>query len=130
MKGTTSFVITKAVCADVSGLAPHSTGGAAHLPGMTAAMTPLPVIGVPVKPAGCSLDGVDALLSICQMPKGVPVSDVWYSTQKADGIEVVCKKCDVLSICLMPKGEPVSGVWEPLRCVLKLRGKCAVLYIC
>uniref|UniRef100_A0A6S8IX41 phosphoribosylaminoimidazole carboxylase n=1 Tax=Dunaliella tertiolecta TaxID=3047 RepID=A0A6S8IX41_DUNTE len=51
-------------------------GGAAHLPGMTAAMTPLPVIGVPVKPAGCSLDGVDALLSICQMPKGVPVATV------------------------------------------------------
>ncbi len=50
-------------------------GGAAHLPGMTASMTPLPVIGVPVKPAGCSLDGMDALLSICQMPKGVPVSD-------------------------------------------------------
>lgn len=51
-------------------------GGAAHLPGMVAAMTPLPVIGVPVKPAGCSLDGLDALLSIVQMPKGVPVATV------------------------------------------------------
>eukprot|EP00878_Enallax_costatus_P034528 GHUV01038290.1.p1 GENE.GHUV01038290.1~~GHUV01038290.1.p1 ORF type:complete len:150 (-),score=26.84 GHUV01038290.1:258-707(-) len=51
-------------------------GGAAHLPGMVAAMTPLPVIGVPVKPAGAYLDGVDALLSICQMPKGVPVATV------------------------------------------------------
>lgn len=39
-------------------------------------MTPLPVVGVPVKPAGAYLDGVDALLSICQMPKGVPVATV------------------------------------------------------
>lgn len=39
-------------------------------------MTPLPVIGVPVKPAGSHLDGVDALLSICQMPRGVPVATV------------------------------------------------------
>ncbi|KAL4429623.1 hypothetical protein ABPG77_008672 [Micractinium sp. CCAP 211/92] len=51
-------------------------GGAAHLPGMVAAMTPLPVIGVPVKPAGAHLDGVDALLSIVQMPRGVPVATV------------------------------------------------------
>jgi phosphoribosylaminoimidazole carboxylase len=51
-------------------------GGAAHLPGMVAAMTPLPVVGVPVKPAGSHLDGVDALLSICQMPRGVPVATV------------------------------------------------------
>ncbi|MBI1251758.1 MAG: 5-(carboxyamino)imidazole ribonucleotide mutase [Alphaproteobacteria bacterium] len=46
-------------------------GGAAHLPGMTAALTPLPVLGVPVKSA--ALQGVDSLLSIVQMPKGVPV---------------------------------------------------------
>ena len=51
-------------------------GGAAHLPGMVAAMTPLPVIGVPVKPSGAYLDGMDALLSIVQMPKGVPVATV------------------------------------------------------
>eukprot|EP00887_Chlorella_sp_A99_P006268 scaffold3.g6268.t1 len=51
-------------------------GGAAHLPGMVAAMTPLPVIGVPVKPPGYGLDGVDALLSIVQMPRGVPVATV------------------------------------------------------
>lgn len=51
-------------------------GGAAHLPGMVAAMTPLPVIGVPCTPAGCHLDGVDALLSIAQMPRGVPVATV------------------------------------------------------
>jgi phosphoribosylaminoimidazole carboxylase len=51
-------------------------GGAAHLPGMVAAMTPLPVIGVPVKPSGAHLDGIDALLSIVQMPRGVPVATV------------------------------------------------------
>ena len=47
-------------------------GGAAHLPGMTAAMTPLPVLGVPVQSK--SLKGLDSLLSIVQMPKGVPVA--------------------------------------------------------
>jgi phosphoribosylaminoimidazole carboxylase len=51
-------------------------GGAAHLPEMVAAMTPLPVIGVPVIPANAKLDGMDALLSIVQMPKGVPVATV------------------------------------------------------
>jgi phosphoribosylaminoimidazole carboxylase len=49
-------------------------GGAAHLPGMVAAMTTLPVIGVPVK--GSSLDGVDSLHSIVQMPRGIPVATV------------------------------------------------------
>ena len=50
-------------------------GGAAHLPGMVAACTPLPVIGVPVKSSN-SLDGWDSILSILQMPKGVPVATV------------------------------------------------------
>lgn len=49
-------------------------GGAAHLPGMVAAMTPLPVIGVPVKSR--ALNGLDSLLSIVQMPGGVPVATV------------------------------------------------------
>ncbi|MEJ0059790.1 MAG: 5-(carboxyamino)imidazole ribonucleotide mutase [Terricaulis sp.] len=48
-----------------------AAGGAAHLPGMCASMTPLPVLGVPVKSA--ALNGLDSLLSIVQMPKGVPV---------------------------------------------------------
>ena len=47
-------------------------GGAAHLPGMIAAMTPLPVLGVPVD--ATALNGMDALMSIVQMPKGVPVA--------------------------------------------------------
>ncbi len=48
-----------------------AAGGAAHLPGMTAALTPLPVLGVPVRSS--ALSGLDSLLSIVQMPKGVPV---------------------------------------------------------
>ncbi|KAI5297836.1 hypothetical protein KEM56_004506 [Ascosphaera pollenicola] len=51
-----------------------AAGGAAHLPGMAAANTTLPVIGVPVK--GSTLDGVDSLYSIVQMPRGVPVATV------------------------------------------------------
>jgi phosphoribosylaminoimidazole carboxylase PurE protein len=51
-------------------------GGAAHLPGMIAASTPLPVIGVPVNTASATLGGIDALLSIAQMPRGVPVATV------------------------------------------------------
>ncbi len=49
-------------------------GGAAHLPGMTASLTPLPVIGVPVPLE--QLDGLDSLLSIVQMPNGIPVATV------------------------------------------------------
>ena len=49
-------------------------GGAAHLPGMVASLTPLPVIGVPIKLK--ALDGLDSLLSIVQMPRGVPVATV------------------------------------------------------
>lgn len=51
-------------------------GGAAHLPGMAAALTPLPVIGVPVKTASSYLPGTDALYSIVQMPSGIPVATV------------------------------------------------------
>ena len=50
-------------------------GGAAHLPGMVASMTPLPVIGVPIKSRN-SIDGWDSILSILQMPSGVPVATV------------------------------------------------------
>jgi phosphoribosylaminoimidazole carboxylase PurE protein len=49
-------------------------GGAAHLPGMTASLTPLPVIGVPIQSK--ALSGLDSLLSIVQMPKGIPVATV------------------------------------------------------
>jgi 5-(carboxyamino)imidazole ribonucleotide mutase len=50
-------------------------GGAAHLPGMVASLTPLPVIGVPIKSSN-SLEGIDSLLSIVQMPSGIPVATV------------------------------------------------------
>ena len=59
-------------------------GGAAHLPGMVASLTALPVIGVPVK--GSSLEGMDSLLSIVQMPGGVPVATVAINGAKNAGI--------------------------------------------
>lgn len=59
-------------------------GGAAHLPGMLAALTPLPVIGVPVN--ATSLDGMDALLSIVQMPAGVPVATVAIGNARNAGL--------------------------------------------
>ena len=59
-------------------------GGAAHLPGMTASMTPLPVIGVPIKTK--TMDGLDSLLSIAQMPPGVPVATVAVNGAKNAGL--------------------------------------------
>lgn len=56
-------------------------GGAAHLPGMVASITPLPVIGVPVKSSN-SIDGWDSILSILQMPNGVPVATVALNASK------------------------------------------------
>ena len=60
-------------------------GGAAHLPGMTASLTPLPVIGVPVKSSN-SIDGWDSILSILQMPGGIPVATVALNGAKNAGI--------------------------------------------
>jgi 5-(carboxyamino)imidazole ribonucleotide mutase len=60
-------------------------GGAAHLPGMTASITPLPVIGVPIKSRN-SIDGWDSVLSILQMPGGVPVATVALDGAKNAGI--------------------------------------------
>jgi 5-(carboxyamino)imidazole ribonucleotide mutase len=62
-------------------------GGAAHLPGMLAALTPLPVIGVPVPLA--HLDGLDSLLSIVQMPAGVPVATVAIGNARNAGLLAV-----------------------------------------
>lgn len=62
-------------------------GGAAHLPGMTASHTPLPVIGVPIKTK--SMDGLDSLLSIVQMPAGVPVATVAIGNAKNAGLLAV-----------------------------------------
>ena len=60
-------------------------GGAAHLPGMTASLTTLPVIGVPVKSSN-SIDGWDSILSILQMPNGIPVATVALNGAKNAGI--------------------------------------------
>jgi 5-(carboxyamino)imidazole ribonucleotide mutase len=62
-------------------------GGAAHLPGMTASMTPLPVVGVPVPRE--KLDGLDSLLSIVQMPAGIPVATVGIGEARNAGLLAV-----------------------------------------
>src|SRR5919109_3993094 len=71
-------------------------GGAAHLPGMVASLTPLPVIGVPVKTK--SLDGLDSLLSIAQMPRGVPVATVAIGNAANAGL---------LAARILAAGDPV-----------------------
>ncbi len=63
-------------------------GGAAHLPGMTASLTPLPVIGVPIRSSN-SLGGVDSLLSIVQMPNGIPVATVAVNAARNAGLLAV-----------------------------------------
>ena len=70
-------------------------GGAAHLPGMVASMTPLPVIGVPVPLA--HLDGLDSLLSIVQMPAGVPVATVSVGGARNAGL---------LAVRILAAGDP------------------------
>ena len=60
-------------------------GGAAHLPGMTASLTALPVVGVPIKSSN-SIDGWDSMLSILQMPNGVPVATVALNAAKNAGL--------------------------------------------
>ncbi len=66
-------------------------GGAAHLPGMTAAMTPLPVFGVPV--SSKALNGLDSLLSIVQMPKGVPVGTLAVGEAGAVNAALLAAAC-------------------------------------
>jgi 5-(carboxyamino)imidazole ribonucleotide mutase len=83
-------------------------GGAAHLPGMVAAMSPLPVIGVPVKSSN-SIDGWDSILSILQMPGGVPVATVALNGAKNAGIlaaQIIgCHdKCVLEKIVIYKKG--------------------------
>ena len=71
---------TRGICAIIAG-----AGGAAHLPGMVAAISPLPVVGVPIKSSN-SIDGWDSVLSILQMPGGVPVATVALNGAKNAGI--------------------------------------------
>ena len=65
-------------------------GGAAHLPGMVASITNLPVIGVPIKSS--NLNGIDSLLSIVQMPKGVPVATVAIGDAGAENAAILAAK--------------------------------------
>ena len=83
-------------------------GGAAHLPGMVASMSPLPVIGVPVKSSN-SIDGWDSVLSILQMPGGVPVATVTLNGAKNAGIlaaQIIgtSDKCTLDKIILYKEG--------------------------
>ena len=89
-------------------------GGAAHLPGMVASLTSLPVIGVPVKSSN-SIDGWDSVLSILQMPAGVPVATVALNGARNAGIlavqilgtedEAIAKRLDDFKISLRQKVE-------------------------
>lgn len=83
-------------------------GGAAHLPGMIASLSPLPVIGVPVKSSN-SIDGWDSVLSILQMPGGVPVATVALNGAKNAGILAaqiigVADKCVLDKVLLYKEG--------------------------
>lgn len=71
-------------------------GGAAHLPGVVAALTPLPVVGVPIKSSN-SIDGWDSILSMLQMPSGIPVATV-----ALDG----AKNAAILAVQILATGEP------------------------
>jgi 5-(carboxyamino)imidazole ribonucleotide mutase len=77
-------------------------GGAAHLPGMIAAITAIPVIGVPIKSS--SLNGLDSLLSIVQMPPGVPVATVAINGAKNAGILA----CQIVGVRYREIGDKVS----------------------
>ena len=74
-------------------------GGAAHLPGMVAAITELPVIGVPIKSS--NLSGIDSLLSIVQMPIGVPVATVAIGDHGAENAALISAKILALNLSLI-----------------------------
>lgn len=85
-------------------------GGAAHLPGMVAAISPLPVIGVPIKSSN-SIDGWDSVLSILQMPYGVPVATVALNGAKNAGILAA----QIISISQKPVRDKIISYKEELR---------------
>lgn len=92
-------------------------GGAAHLPGMTASLTHLPVIGVPIKAK--SLEGLDSLLSIAQMPGGVPVATVAINNAKNAGILAA----EILGIKYPEIAERVKSYKEKLRMEVEQKAK-------
>ena len=93
-------------------------GGAAHLPGMVASISPLPVIGVPVKSRN-SIDGLDSVLSILQMPAGVPVATVALDGAKNAGILaaqiLACSDAELLEKIIAFKEELKAKVEESAR---------------
>lgn len=84
-------------------------GGAAHLPGMVASVTDLPVVGVPIKTK--SLDGIDSLLSIAQMPNGIPVATVAINGAKNAGILA----CEILGVKHDAIAKKVANYKESMR---------------
>ncbi|MDR1225868.1 MAG: 5-(carboxyamino)imidazole ribonucleotide mutase [Prevotellaceae bacterium] len=119
MEEAIKFLIDKQISFEVNALSAHRTaelvsdlaknahkrgvkvfiaaaGGAAHLPGVVAALTPLPVIGVPIK-SSSSIDGWDSILSIVQMPAGVPVATVALNG---------AKNAAILAAQIIGTGEP------------------------
>lgn len=96
-------------------------GGAAHLPGMLAALTPLPVIGVPVKLA--ALDGLDSLLSIVQMPAGIPVATVAIDGARNAGllaVRILAASDQTLTLKLLAFAKELSKSVELKNSHLKL----------
>jgi 5-(carboxyamino)imidazole ribonucleotide mutase len=93
-------------------------GGAAHLPGMVASVSPLPVIGVPIKSSN-SIDGWDSVLSILQMPNGIPVATVALNAAKNAGIlalEILaCGNKEYRQKILKYKNNLTSGVMDKIR---------------
>ncbi|MFZ3077253.1 MAG: 5-(carboxyamino)imidazole ribonucleotide mutase [Candidatus Aenigmatarchaeota archaeon] len=92
-------------------------GGAAHLPGMVASLTHIPVIGVPIKTK--SLDGADSLLSIMQMPGGIPVATVAINNAKNAGILAA----EILGIKYPEIAGKIKAYKEKLRIEVEVKAK-------
>ena len=92
-------------------------GGSAHLPGMVASMTPLPVIGVPINHSANPLNGIDSLLSIIQMPPGIPVATVAINGAKNAGILA----CSILCISQPSLLKKMNQFKEKMREEVKLK---------
>ena len=97
MKAAAEFLDSMEIPFEINALSAHRVaGGAAHLPGVIAAYTPVPVIGVPIKSSN-SIDGWDSILSILQMPSGIPVATV-----ALDG----AKNAAILAAQILAAGDP------------------------
>lgn len=94
-------------------------GGSAHLPGMVASMTSIPVIGVPINNSANPLNGIDSLYSIIQMPPGVPVATVAINGAKNAGILA----CSILSISQSHLQNKLNQFKEKMRDEVKLKNK-------